>query len=373
MTGQKGSSKQAAYPRRRRKLMRKVRAAKLHALLVSNDLDVSYLTGFTGDSSYLLVAERFTCLVTDGRYVEQAHAECGEVEIHVRGEALAPAVARVIRGRGIRRLGVQAEHMTLAARKALATSVGEKRIRSTSQLVARLRRIKDEFEIKAVRRAVRIAEKAFRRLIAPGARALVGRTERRVAAELDHLMRLAGADVPAFETIVAAGAHSSLPHYRPAGRKIRCGDAVLIDFGARAAGYASDLTRVLFIGRIPRKLREPYEVVRRAQQAALAAIRPGVACKTIDAAAREVIAAAGYGDRFAHGVGHGLGRAVHEGPGLGKSASGRLRMGMVVTVEPGIYLPGVGGIRIEDDVQVTADGRRRLSTLPRAAATMVLH
>lgn len=373
MTEQEGSSKQAAYRRRRRKLMRKVRAAKLHALLVSNDLDVGYLTGFTGDSSYLLVAERFTCLVTDGRYVEQAHAECGDIEIHVRSESPAPAVAKVIRGRSIRRLGVQAEHMTLAARKALATSVGEKRIRSTSQLVARLRRIKDESEIRAIRRAVRIAEKAFRQLIAPGARALIGRTERRVAAELDHLMRLAGVDAPAFETIVAAGSHGSLPHYRPAGRKIRRGDAVLIDFGAKAAGYCSDLTRVLFIGRIPQKLREPYEVVRRAQQAGIEAISPGVACKTPDAAAREAIAEAGYGERFGHSVGHGLGRAVHEQPALTKSSSGRLCAGMVVTVEPGIYLPGVGGIRIEDDVQVTADGRRRLSTLPRAAATMVLH
>lgn len=352
--------------------MRKIRAAGLHALLVSREVDVSYLTGFTGDSSYLLVAERWSCLLTDGRYDEQARAECGNIEINVRRKAMAPEVAKVIKGRNIRRLGVQAEHVTLAARKALAASVGEKRIRSTSQLVGRLRQIKDEFEIKAIRRAVRIAEKAFRQLIGPGARALVGRTERRVAAELDHLVRLAGADAPAFETIVAAGSHGSLPHYRPAGRKIRRGDAVLIDFGARAAGYCSDLTRVLFMGRIPRKLREPYEIVRRGQQAGIAAIRPGVGCKTIDAAAREVIAAAGYGERFAHGLGHGIGRVVHEGPGLGKSSSGRLRAGMVVTVEPGIYLPGVGGIRIEDDVLVTADGRRRLSTLPRAAASMVL-
>ncbi len=373
MAGQERSSKYAIYLRRRRKLIRTMRAAKLHALLVTADADVGYLTGFTGDSSYLLVTERCTCLVTDGRYDEQARAECGDIEIHVRRKAMAPEVAKVIKGRSIRRLGVQAEHVTLATRKALAKSVGEKRIRSTLQMVARLRQIKDESEIKAIRRSVRIAEKAFRQLIAPGAKALVGRTERQVAAELEYLMRLAGADGPSFETIVAAGSHGSQPHYRPAGRKIRRGGAVLIDFGARAAGYASDLTRVLFMDRIPPRLREPYEVVRRAQQAAIAAIRPGVACKTVDAAARDVIAAAGYGERFAHGLGHGLGRAVHEGPGLGRSAPGRLRMGMIVTVEPGIYLPGVGGIRIEDDVLVTPDGRRRLSTLPRAAETMILH
>lgn len=353
--------------------MRKVRAAKLHALLVSRDADVRYLTGFTGEGAYLVVACGWSCLITDALYAEAAGKECRDIEIHVRGRGLAAAVAKVIRGRRIRRLGVQAKHMTLAARGALAGTVGDRRIRSAAPLVSQLRQIKDEFEIQAIRKAIRIAEKAFRELIASGAGALVGRREREVAAELEYLMRTAGADAPAFETIVAAGSHGSLPHYRPAGRKILRGQAVLIDFGARAGGYCSDLTRVLFVDRIPRKLREPYEAVRRAQQAGIAALRPGFACKTADAAAREVIAADGYGERFVHGLGHGLGREVHEGPGLGKSASGRLRMGMVVTVEPGIYLPGVGGIRIEDDVLVTIDGPRRLSTLPRNAAAMVLH
>jgi len=373
MTRQKGSSEHATFLRRRRGLMRQVRAAKLHALLVSRDDDVRYLTGFTGEGAYLVVASGWTCLITDALYAESAGKQCRDIEIHIRVRGLAAAVAKVIRGRRIRRLGVQAEHVTLAARQALARSIGEKRIGSTLRMVGRLRQIKDEFEIQAIRKAIRIAEKAFRALIASGAVALVGRREWEVAAELEYLMRMGGADAPAFETIVAAGAHGSVPHYRPAGGKIRRGQAVLIDFGARAGGYCSDLTRVLFVDRIPRKLKQAYQTVRRAQQAAIAAIRPGVACKTIDAAAREVIAADGYGERFVHGLGHGIGRAVHEGPGLGKSAPGRLRMGMVVTVEPGIYLPGVGGIRIEDDMLVTANGRQRLSTLPTAAETMVLH
>ena len=185
-------------------------------------------------------------------------------------------------------------------------------------------------------------------------------------------MRSAGAERAAFETIVAAGPHSALPHYRPGPTRIRRGDAVLIDWGAVVAGYCSDLTRVVFTGRIPPQLACIYEIVLRAQSAGAAAVKPGCRCEAADASAREVIAAAGYGEAFAHGLGHGIGLEVHESPRLGTRSRQRLAAGMVVTVEPGIYLPGVGGVRIEDDVVVTATGQRRLSRLPRRIEAMVL-
>jgi len=223
-----------------------------------------------------------------------------------------------------------------------------------------------------MRRAIRIAEKAFKEMLALGAKGWVGRTERDLAAELEYRMRRLGADRPSFPTILAAGAHGSVPHYSPGSTRVRPGQAVLVDWGARADGYCSDLTRVVFTGTIPAKLREIYEVVRRAQEAGIAAIRSGVGCRAVDAAARRVIAEAGYGEQFGHGLGHGLGREVHEAPGLGKLSADRLKSGMVVTVEPGIYLPGIGGVRIEDDVLVTASSARRLSSLPRDIDAMRL-
>jgi Xaa-Pro aminopeptidase len=232
--------------------------------------------------------------------------------------------------------------------------------------------IKDAGELRAIRQAVRIAEEAFGRLVAGGVKALAGKTERRIAADLEYLMRRCGADAAAFPTVVAGGANGSRPHHLPGDRRVRRGEPVLLDFGVRRGGYHSDLTRVVFLGRIPRKLGEAYEIVRRAQQAGIRAVGPGVSCRSPDVVARGIIEQAGYGQAFLHGLGHGLGLEVHEGPTLGAKATGRLRAGMVVTVEPGIYLPGVGGIRIEDDVVVTAAGRRRISTLPTEIEAMLL-
>jgi Xaa-Pro aminopeptidase len=219
---------------------------------------------------------------------------------------------------------------------------------------------------------VRIAQRAFCGLIGRGAAGLVGRRERDVAAELDYLMRQEGADGPSFDTIVAAGANAALPHHRAGGTRIRRDAVLLIDWGARVDGYCSDLTRTLAIGRIPPKLATAYELVRRAQRAGLRAVRPRVKSETVDAAAREIIEKAGFGRQFLHGLGHGLGREVHERPGVGRTADERLRAGMLITIEPGIYLPRLGGIRIEDDVLVTPDGRRRLSSLPRGLESMTL-
>ena len=347
--------------------------AKIDALLISRPQDVTYLSGFTGEDSTLLMGRTWARLITDGRFDEQAAGECPDVDFHVRDGAMFDAVAEQVKGCKVRRLGIQADHLTVRGLELLRRKLGQRRTtHGVSGVVPALRAAKSREEVRAIRKAIRVAEQAFEQLLAGGAKAFVGRSERTLAAELDYRMRLAGAREPAFETIVAAGAHGSLPHYRPGPTVIRRGQAVLIDWGARVDGYCSDLTRVVFIGRIPPEIAEVYEVVLSAERAGIAAIRPGVACKTVDAEARKVIESAGYDDRFLHGLGHGIGLEIHEAPTLGRTSTVRLRSGMIVTVEPGIYLPGVGGVRIEDDVLVTPRGRRKLSSLPRDAAAMIV-
>jgi Xaa-Pro aminopeptidase len=365
-------------------------SAGVDAFLVTQEQDVGYLTGFTGDDSYLLIGRGRAVFLTDGRFKEQAEAECPDLELLVRKGPMLAAIKEAAAGRKgsggreggkgrkvqevqkVRRLGFQGGHVTVATRDALAEELGERRLKAVGGVVGELRQFKDEGEIRSIRKAIRIAETAFTELLAGGAKRLVGRTESDIAAELEYLMRKHGSTKPAFETIVAVGPHGALPHYRPGRARAKRGLPLLIDWGAEAEGYCSDLTRTLFIGRIPPKLAEVYEVVRRAQAAGIAAARAGTALKKTDGAARRVIEEAGYGKQFVHSLGHGLGRKVHESPGLGQTSTGYLRAGMVVTVEPGIYLPGVGGVRIEDDVLVTADGPKRLTSLPRDLAAMVV-
>jgi Xaa-Pro aminopeptidase len=348
------------------------REAGVGAMLVSREEDVGYLGGFTGEDSFLLLGRGWASLITDGRFDEQARMECPGLDIHVRTGPVSQACVKILRGRGVRRLGLQSEHATLLLRSVLQRAMPGKRIEGVPDVLGGIRSVKDAVEIRTIRHSIRIAEEAFRSLIAGGAKAFVGRPERRIAAELDYRMRLAGADGASFETIVAAGPHASLPHYRPGDTKVRRGDAVLIDWGAFAGGYASDLTRVVFTGKIPPKIAEVYAIVERAQQAGIRAVGPGVSGKKAHEAAQRVIDAAGYGERFIHSLGHGLGRMIHEMPALAKSAKSPLKAGMVVTVEPGIYLPGVGGVRIEDDVLVTTAGRQKLSSLPTQMQAMVL-
>lgn len=359
--------------RRRAALKAAAKAAgrAVGAFLVGKVEEVSYLTGFTGDDSLLLIQDGWACLLTDGRYGEQAVDECPGVDIHVRTGGMMAALAEVLKGYS-RTMAVQAEHMTLRGKDLLQAALPKVKLLPVNEVVAGLRQVKDEGEIASIRKAIQVAQVAFQALLGQGKKGFVGRTERQVAAELDYRMRLAGADKSAFETIVAAGPHGSLPHYRPGDTVIRENDTVLVDWGAFAGGYCSDLTRVVHIGRIPPKLAEAHEVVRRAQKQGIAAVKAGVGCKAVDQAARKVIEEAGFGKQFVHGLGHGIGRQIHEMPGLSGLSKARLQRGMVVTVEPGIYLPGIGGVRIEDDVLVGADGPIQLSTLPTAMAAMTL-
>ena len=369
----KAIASESVFAGRRRKAFSLAKSkSKASAFLVSRPEDVGYLTGFTGEDSFLVLGQKWASLITDGRYGEQASTECPRVDIIVRRGSMFAAVAGVLKSRRIRSLAVQAEHITLQAQHNLSKATNLVHPKPVTGVLAELRVIKDDSEIQAIRRAIRAAEKAFKQLLALGAKGWVGRSEKDLAGHLEYLMRLAGAQGASFDTIVAAGANGSKPHYRPGSRLIRRNEAVLIDWGAMVDGYCSDLTRVVFTGKIPPELVEVYEVVLRAQKAGISAIRPGVACKSVDKAARDVIDAAGFGGKFIHSLGHGFGRVVHEGPGLASMSDRRLRSGMVVTIEPGIYLPGLGGVRIEDDILVTRDGPRRLSTLRRDTSAMVL-
>ena len=357
------------YAPRRRSLARRVARENVQAMLLSRTQEVGYLCPFTGVGA-LLISAKWDALITDSIHAEQARRECPDLHVHVLSRT-AP-LAGLLKGRGIRRVGLHGEHVALLAWLRLQDDLGPRRVVAVADLVGELRLIKDAGEIRTMVRAIKAAETALRVLLSRGRRAFVGRSEREVAAELDYRMSLAGADRPAFDTIVAAGAAGSQPHYRPSRRRIRRGDAILIDWGANVAGYCSDLTRVIFTGKISPQLAEIYEVVRRAQAAGTRAIRPGVTARSADAAARKVIEQAGYKDQFIHSFGHGLGREVHEAPPMAVGNIARLRAGMVVTVEPGIYLPGVGGVRLEDDVVVTSRGRRKLSSLPTDIKQMTL-
>jgi Xaa-Pro aminopeptidase len=351
------------------------RKVKVDSLLVTRPVDVAYLSGFRGEDSCLLYGNGFTILVTDFRFAEQAPLECPGVDVHVRSplQPMEAALASLIKKRDVKRTGIQAHHMTVAQRATLGRKLRGRRLMPLADVIMGLRVVKSDEEIRLTRKAVMIAERAFQDLIAQGAEHFAGKTERQIAAELENRMRMLGADKAAFEIIVGAGANSSICHYRPGDRRIRRGDAVLIDWGAEVQGYRSDTTRVVFVGAVPDGFAKIYHIVLDAHECAAAAIRPGNKCANVDRVARELIAGAGHGEHFGHSVGHGIGREIHELPRLSRLNNGAvLRKNMIVTIEPGIYIPGQGGVRIEDDYLVTADGCERLNRLPRALDRMVL-
>ena len=339
-------------------------------MLVTRSVDVQYLSGFTGEDSWLLVGKGKGWVLTDSRFVEEVERECPDFASTIRRGSLAEALGKAVRRKRLRRLAYDPAHVSVALLSRLRRSLKGVKLVRLAGAVRDLRIRKDRLEVQAIRRAVRTAEEAwwaFRKVIRPGM------TEQALAGELEHQMRRAGADGPAFPTIVAINAHAARPHAKPGRRRLKPGSVLLVDFGARVDGYVSDLTRVLFADRIPPCALAVYELVRRAQAAAIAAIEPGARLTDVDAAARSVIEEAGYGKKFRHGLGHGIGLEVHEEPRLGpRGVEGRLEPGMVVTVEPGIYLRGRFGIRLEDDVLVTSTGRSVLSRLPTAPDEVIL-
>lgn len=335
-------------------------SAGLEAYWLVKPANVRYLSGFTGDESTLLVTRDASILVTDSRFEEQAQEEAEVDEIVVRHKQMAKTVGMVCRGQGSPKVGFTAGNVTYADGRALASELPRRRVLpSTKGLAERMRQRKGRDEVETIVRATRLAEAAFREFVdelAPG------QSEKWLSGRLEWGMKRRGADGKAFDTICAVGERASLPHAICTDREMGPESPLLVDWGARLKGYHSDLTRVVGTGTMPRLIRDIAEVVLRAQKAAFGEIGPGVACSDVDHAAREVIVQAGYGPFFGHSLGHGVGLEVHEAPRLSAGVEQVLLPGMVVTVEPGIYLPGRGGVRIEDLLVITTTGYERLSS-----------
>ena len=339
------------HARRRAALRERLAEHGVEAVLVTDLLNVRYLTGFTGSNAALLVGsdEDSTLFCTDGRYTTQSAAEVPDVQRIIER---ASDVALAGRARG--RLGFEAGAVTVVAHRALVDA-SQAELVETQELVEGLRAIKDDGEIDVLRRACAIADQALAELLAAGG-VRPGRTEREVGLDLDQRMRDLGAQDPAFETIVAAGPNSAIPHHSPTGAVLAVGDFVKLDFGARVEGYHSDMTRTMVLGRPADWQREIYALVADAQRVGREAMVAGAEARGVDTVCRQVISDAGYGENYTHGLGHGVGLEVHEAPGVGQTAAGRIEVDMCVTVEPGVYLPGRGGVRIEDSGVVRPNG-----------------
>jgi Xaa-Pro aminopeptidase len=339
----------------------------LDLLLVTDRVNVRYLTGFSGSNGFAVVGRDVRRFVTDFRYVELA---ARQVEGFDREQGPRDLIGALADGwpAGELRLGFEDDHVSVR-RHARIREVLPDRVElvAAGEVVEELRAVKDAGEIERIAAAAALADEVYGVLREQG---LVGRTERDVAVALEHEMRRRGADDPSFPSIVASGERSALPHAFPEDVAIPPDTLVTLDIGARVDGYCSDCTRTWATGSLPDDLAAIYELVRRAQAEALAAVRPGPSGREVDAVARRIIEEAGHGEHFGHGLGHGVGMEVHEAPRLAASAEARLAAGNVVTVEPGVYVPGRGGVRIEDLVVVTEDGHRVLSGTTKELVTV---
>lgn len=345
---------------------------ELAAELISYPINLSYLTGFTGSSGWLLCGLDRATLVTDGRYEQQAEEEVPAglaIDLVVVREKVLEEVARQAEAGFGGRIGFEGAHLSFDQQGKLAAATPSAEWVSSSGLVEDLRARKDPGEVAALEEAGRITVEALAQVLPL---VTAGMREADVACELDYRMRLLGAEGPAFETIVASGPRTALPHASTSRRALLEGDLLLIDFGARRAGYCADITRMFVIGEADDRQREVYETVRAAQEEARGALRAGVEGSEIDAAARRPLAARDWVERFLHGTGHGLGLEVHEAPRLSRTSEDRLEAGMVVTLEPGLYFPGWGGFRIEDDYLVTDGDPRRLAQIDEGLRTLPL-
>jgi Xaa-Pro aminopeptidase len=339
----------------------------IDALLVTRLPNVRYLTGFTGSAAILLVGPDEMVFVTDGRYAEQAADQLGAAgvpaRIEVRASQAAQRDAMSEAAAGYRRLGLEAHGVTWAQQRAFSADwFAEAELVATEHLVEDLRRVKERAEVARIQAACEIADEALG-VVAP--RLAGGPTERDVALWLELEMRDRGAAGTSFDTIVASGPNGAKPHARPSNRTIEAREPVVIDFGCVVDGYCSDMTRTLSVGDPGPDARRMFDVVRDAQESGREAVKARVDCARVDKACRDVIEAAGWGDAFVHGTGHGVGLEIHEAPRVAATARDTLASGYVVTVEPGVYLPGTGGVRIEDTVVVTDDGADVLTRSPK--------
>lgn len=333
----------------------------IDAILVSDMKDIRYLTGFTGSEGLLLLSGAEVSLLVDSRYTTQAKAEtsgCTVVEFREKKTAVDTLVTEL----GVGSLGVQAERMSVSLYNEFTKHLPAVRFFQMGADVSLLRLVKDAHEVACLDKVAGIASEALLEIvqtIGPGD------TEKNIALRLEFAMRSAGADDTSFDFIVASGERGALPHGKATGKQIRCGELITIDFGALLDGYNSDETVTVSFGRPDEKQRQIYQVVKDAHDLAIDAVKPGVRCKDVDAIAREYISQKGYGDYFGHGLGHGVGLDVHEKPVVSFRSDDVVVEGMVFTIEPGIYIPGWGGVRIEDLLVATAGGCRLLSRVPK--------
>ncbi|MEO3760415.1 Xaa-Pro peptidase family protein [Mycobacterium sp. B14F4] len=356
---------------RRDRLRARLAAADLDAMLVSDLVNVRYLTGFTGSNAALLVrvADGTPVLATDGRYRTQAAQQSPDADVVIE-RACAPHLVAAAAAAGVRRLGFESHVVTVDAFSRLSEAAGDQTelVRAAGTVEA-LREVKDAGEIALLRLACEAADAALQDLVDRGG-LRAGRTEKEVRGELEALMLERGADGPSFETIVAAGPNSAIPHHRPTDAVLARGDFVKIDFGALVCGYHSDMTRTFVLSPVADWQRDVYGLVAAAQRAGREALAPGASLKAVDAASRQVIADAGYADHFGHGLGHGVGLQIHEAPGINAASAGTLLAGSAVTVEPGVYLPDRGGVRIEDTLVVGDNAPDLLTRFPKELAIL---
>jgi Xaa-Pro aminopeptidase len=361
------------HSQRRDRLAAGLAAAGLDALVVSDLVNVRYLAGFTGSNAALMVFAdgRPAVLATDARYRAQAARQAPDIEVVIERVCARHLVRRALADRAAR-IGFESHIVTVDGFDALAGELSEHpgaELIRAGRAVEALREVKDAGELALLRLACEVADAALADLLEQGG-LRAGRTEREVARDLEAAMLEHGADGPSFETIVAAGRHSAVPHHRPTDAVLDRGDLVKIDFGALVGGYHSDMTRTFVLDPPAAWQREIHDLVAAAQRAGREALAAGAALCEVDAAARQVIDRAGYGENFGHGLGHGVGLQIHEAPGISAGAAGTLRAGSVVTVEPGVYLPDRGGVRIEDTVAVGARAPEVLSGFPRNLITV---
>ncbi|GGF86965.1 M24 family metallopeptidase [Paenibacillus abyssi] len=334
----------------------------LEALFITNAVNRRYISGFTGSSGYLLITATNSWLLTDFRYMSQAPAQAPAFDVIEHAAKPIETVKELLANAGIKRLGFEQDAVVFSDYSNWSEALQGIELVPVSSVVEELRMIKDDSEIAIMQDAAKLADETLAHitgLLKPGMR------ESDIALEMEVFMRSRGATSSSFDTIVASGERSALPHGVASARILQDNEFVKLDFGAYYEGYCSDLTRTVFIGTPTAKHREIYEIVLEAQMHALSEIKPGMTGREADALTRDIITRYGYGDRFGHGTGHGLGMEIHEAPRLSKLSDTILTPGMTVTVEPGIYLPGFGGVRIEDDVVITDNGIKILTSSPK--------
>jgi len=348
---------------RLKRLRQALGAQGVNALLETHLPNIYYLSGFSGDSGALLVDSSSATLFTDGRFTIQAKEEARGFRLKIHRGSLLEMVGEQLRKKGRTRVAVSPARLSLASWKAIKKSAGKNVTWvGIDRIVEQLRDVKDAFEVDRMREAARLGSEVMNetiRLVRPGV------AELDIAAEIVYRMRRKGASGESFEAIVAAGPRSALPHARPTARRIGKNELVVLDLGAILRHYCSDLTRTVYVGRAPERVRQWYAAVLEAQGAAKDAIKPGITAGEVDAAARNVLQGKGLGRYFVHSTGHGVGLEIHEDPRIARDQKRVLEAGNVVTVEPGVYVEGVGGIRIEDEALVTRHGAEILTTPPR--------